>query len=229
MAELRRNDQHPGSHGDALADAPGGRAAPPGPARSWVVETPRGPARIKLDEPAGEVVSLLVLGHGAGGDVDAPDLMAVRNAVLPRGVAVARITQPYRVAGRRTPAPAAQLDEAWVAAVAAVRSGATLILGGRSSGARVACRTARQLGAAGVIALAFPEHPPGRPEKSRGAELRTGVPTLVVNGERDPFGRPEPSDGVEVRLIPGDHSLKRDRPALAALVVEWLTAHGWAR
>jgi len=233
MAELRRHDQQPGPHGQALSGG-AGRAAHPGrPGRVLPVDTPRGQARIDLDLPGGKPGCLLVLGHGAGGAVDAPDLVAVRAAVLPRGVAVARVTQPYRVAGRRAPAPAGHLDEAWVAAVSALRSSTTgpplpLVVGGRSSGARVACRTAVTLGAAGVVALAFPEHPPGRPDRSRGDELRTGLPTLVVNGDRDPFGSPDASPGVDVRLVPGDHSLKRDPDAVAALVAGWLAAAGWA-
>src|SRR5439155_21139629 len=105
------------------------------------------------------------------------------------GVAVVRVTQPYRVAGRRAPAPAQHLDDAWTEAVTAVLAGLPaglpLVVGGRSSGARVACRTAAALGAAGVVALAFPVHPPGKPERSRADELRTGLPTLVVNGDRD--------------------------------------------
>lgn len=217
MAKLRRNDKHSSAHGDALAQS-----------RDWTIETPRGPARIQLDEAVG-AVSLLVLGHGAGGSVDAPDLSAVRAAVLPRGTSVARVTQPYRMAGRRTPPPAAHLDEAWITAVSTLDTPLPLVVGGRSSGARVACRTAGQLGAVGIVALAFPEHPPGRPAQSRGAELRTGLPTVVVNGDRDPFGLPEASDGVEIRIVPGDHSLKRDRAAVSAAVLEWLTAHGWAR
>ncbi len=159
--------------------------------------------------PAGDLAALLVLGHGAGGDVDAPDLTALRAACLEAGVAVARVTQPYRVAGRRAPAPAAHLDEAWIAAVAAARAdrrlaNLPLIVGGRSSGARVACRTARALGAVAVVALAFPLHPPGRPERTRDAELDTGVPTLVVNGDRDPFGVPTPRPWVTVVVRPGE-------------------------
>jgi len=231
MAKLRRDDKHAGSLGDALSPGPGGGDVPaPGPAQ-WHVETPRGPARIDFDPPAGQPCSLLVLGHGAGGEVSAPDLVAVRDAVTPHGVAVARVTQPYRVAGRRAPAPAGHLDEAWLAVVESLadrRGGAPLLVGGRSSGARVACRTAVALGAAGIVALAFPEHPPGKPDRSRAAELLTGVPTLVINGDRDPFGIPAVTPGVEVRVVPGDHSLKRDPAAVGALVLGWLVTHGWA-
>jgi hypothetical protein len=195
---------------------------------SFPVVTPHGPGRVRLDLPTADAVLLLVLGHGAGGDVDAPDLVAVRDAVLGRGVAVASVTQPYRVAGRRAPAPAHQLDAAWLAAVAAVRGSPRLgelplVVGGRSSGARVACRTAAAVDASAIVALAFPLHPPGRPAKSRAAELDTGLPTLVVNGERDPFGIPEPAAGRTVQVIPAaDHTLKRDPAAVGSLVAAWL-------
>src|SRR6185312_15817128 len=122
-----------------------------------IVETPRGPARVRITEPAGAAGGQLFLGHGAGGGVDAPDLVAVHDAAVAAGLRVLLVTQPYRVAGRRAPAPAGQLDEAWTAVVRALRvPGLPLIFGGRSSGARVACRTATTLGAAGVLALAFP-------------------------------------------------------------------------
>jgi hypothetical protein len=195
------------------------------------IDTPRGPAEVRLTDPAGPPVSQLVLGHGAGGDVDAPDLARVHDAAVAAGVRVALVTQPYRVAGRRAPAPAPQLDEAWTAVVRAVAEpGLPLLLGGRSSGARVACRTAAGLGAAGVLALAFPLHPPGRPERSRAGELPAGLPTLVVNGDRDPFGVPQPSPGIEVVVRPGaTHDLRRDLPGTADAVLAWLRAHDWAR
>ncbi|GAB3174751.1 alpha/beta hydrolase [Micromonospora palomenae] len=196
------------------------------------IDTPRGPARVEADLPAGPPVALLVLGHGAGGDVDAPDLLAVRDAAVGAGVAVARVTQPYRVAGRRAPAPAGHLDEAWTAVVAGLRTGhpdVPLLVGGRSSGARVACRTAAAVGAAGVVALAFPLHPPGRPERSRAAELLTGLPTLVVNGDRDPFGVPDADTSVRVVVRPGErHDLRKDPTAVATAVVAWLRERGWA-
>jgi predicted alpha/beta-hydrolase family hydrolase len=197
------------------------------------VPTPYGPALVQLDRPAGPARSLLVLGHGAGGGVDAPDLLAVRTAALAASVAVARITQPYRVSGRRAPAPAGQLDAAWIEAVGTLdRQGRPLIVGGRSSGARVACRTAGTLDAAGIVALAFPLHPPGRaddPTRSRAAELLTGRPTLVVNGDRDPFGIPPSGPGVEVLTRPGErHDLRGDPAGTAAAVVAWLARHGWA-
>lgn len=191
------------------------------------VGTPRGPAAVDLDLPAAAPVSLLVLGHGAGGGVDAPDLIALRDAAVAAGFAVARVTQPYRLAGRRAPAPASQLDEAWVTVLAALRgrlaSVSTVVVGGRSSGARVACRTARTVRAGGVVGLAFPLHPPGRPERSREAELATGLPTLVVNGDRDPFGIPPPGPGRWVEVRPGErHDLRRDPAGVADVVVRWL-------
>lgn len=208
------------------------------------LQTPRGLALVDLAVPAGRTKSLLALGHGAGGDVTAPDLSAVREAALAVGVAVARITQPYRVAGRRAPAPAPALDEAWSTVLAALTgatggdglagvptmAGVPLVVGGRSSGARVACRTAQALGAVGVVALAFPLHPPGRPERSRAEELVTGLPTLVINGDRDPFGVPEPGPGIELVVRPGErHDLRGDPPSVGVAVVDWLRRHKWAR
>lgn len=204
-----------------------------GPAGLTVV-TPSGPARLDLDYPAERPEALLVLGHGAGGGVDAPDLLAVRDAAVEAGLLVARVTQPYRMAGRRAPAPASQLDPAWQAVVADLVSGCAdrlpVLVGGRSSGARVACRTALDVGAVGVVALAFPLHPPGRPERSRAAELLTGLPTLVVNGDRDPFGMPSAGPGIRLEVRPGErHDLRGDPAGTAALVVAWLREHGWAR
>lgn len=194
------------------------------------IETPRGPAKAVVTDPAGPVRALLVLGHGAGGGVDAPDLMAVHDAAVAAGVRVALVTQPYRVAGRRAPAPAGHLDEAWTAVVRALHvPPLPLIVGGRSSGARVACRTATALGAAGVLALAFPLHPPGKPEKSRAGELPAAVPTLVVNGDRDPFGVPVGAGPVEVVVRPGAvHDLRKDLPGTATIVAEWLRRYSWA-
>jgi predicted alpha/beta-hydrolase family hydrolase len=186
-----------------------------------------------LAEIPDQPLAVLVLGHGAGGSVTAPDLAAVAAAAVRAGLAVVRVTQPYRVAGRRAPAPAAHLDEAWTEAVTAIRAALPadlpLVVGGRSSGARVACRTAVALGAAGVVALAFPVHPPGRPEVSRADELRTGLPTLVVNGDRDPFGVPGRSPGRRVVVRPGEtHALGRDPAGVAAVTLRWLAQHGWA-
>jgi uncharacterized protein len=191
-----------------------------------VIDTPHGPGRAHL-HPADDPVAALVLGHGAGGGVGAPDLVAATNAARALGVSVALVEQPYRVAGRRSPAPARQLDAAWTAIVdnlaAGPLRGLPLIAGGRSSGARVACRTAPDVGAVAVLCLAFPVHPPGRPEKSRLAELdAVSVPTLVIQGDHDPFGMPPSTPGRTVAAIAGDHSLKRDVPALTAAVTAWL-------
>ncbi|MBO3736468.1 alpha/beta hydrolase family protein [Actinoplanes flavus] len=195
------------------------------------IETPRGPAVVAVSDPSGPALSLLVLGHGAGGGVDAPDLVAVRDAAVAAGVRVALVTQPYRVAGRRAPAPAGHLDEAWIAVVRAIGvPEMPLIVGGRSSGARVACRTATTLGAAGVLALAFPLHPPGKPEKSRAGELPADLPALVINGDRDPFGVPEPAGAVEVAVRPGTvHDLRKGLSDSVVIAIEWLRRHSWAR
>jgi uncharacterized protein len=195
------------------------------------IDTPRGPAGIRIVEPDGPPVSMLLLGHGAGGSVDAPDLAAVTEAATAAGVAVMLVTQPYRMAGRRAAAPTSQLDEAWTAVVEKIRvPEMPLLFGGRSSGARVACRTAQELGAVGVLALAFPLHPPGKPDKSRAGELPTDVPTLVLNGDRDPFGVPEPTPNVEVVVRPGaTHDLRKDVKGTATIAVDWLRAHRWAR
>jgi uncharacterized protein len=187
------------------------------------IATPHGPARAHLRPVEGARVGL-VLGHGAGGGIEAPDLVAATRAAHAAGVSAVLVEQPYRVAGRRSPAPAAQLDAAWAAAVAALRDdvlrGLPLVMGGRSSGARVACRTAATTDAAGVLCLAFPVHPPGRPEKSRLHELdAVQVPVLVVQGERDPFGMPPPRPPLrEVVTVPGTHGIRTDGGAVA----EWL-------
>ena len=189
------------------------------------LDTPHGPARAHLhtvDSPAG----LLVLGHGAGGGVGSPDLVGATDAAREAGLSVALVEQPYRVAGRRSPSPAGQLDAAWSSVIAQLpREGLPLLVGGRSAGARVACRTAAEVGAAAVLCLAFPLHPPGKPEKSRLEELdAVEVPTLVVQGERDPFGLPPPGPNRTVVTIPGTHSL-RSSATVAAVVREWLETH----
>ena len=196
---------------------------------AWMeIGTSAGPARAELALPAGRPAFVLVLTHGAGGTPDSPDLLAVRDAALGLGGAVALITQAYRVAGRRAPGSAGRQDAAWAEAVAAVRDAVgrqiPLIQGGRSNGARVACRTARAVGAAAVIALAFPLHPPGKPERSRAGELRTGGPAvLVVNGERDPFGIPDPADASQVIVLPGEtHALSRNPAAAGQAAAAWL-------
>ena len=185
------------------------------------VATPHGPARVEL-HAAGGARGTLVLGHGAGGGIAAPDLVAARDAALALDVSVALVEQPYRVAGRKSPAPAAQLDVAWLAVLEALEAQGPLFVGGRSSGARVACRTAGAAGATGVLCLAFPVHPPGKPEKTRLAELDdVTVPVLVVQGERDPFGRPPEAPGREVVVVPGTHSL-RSAGRIAEAVTAWL-------
>jgi hypothetical protein len=171
-----------------------------------------------------------MLGHGAGGGVAARDLAAATETALAEGVTVALVEQPYRVAGRRSPAPARQLDAAWVAVAEHLRAddlaGLPLVAGGRSMGARVACRTAEAVGAVAVLCLAFPLQPPARrsgPAPSRLPELdAVTVPVLVVQGERDPFGMPLPGPGREVVRVAGDHGLKADLEAVAGAVRGWL-------
>ncbi|GAA0939714.1 alpha/beta family hydrolase [Nonomuraea longicatena] len=193
------------------------------------ITTPRGPARVDIDQADGARL-LLVLTHGSAGGVEAPDLLAVRDAALAAGVTVARVTQPFRLAGARAPGSAARQDEAWTTVVARLRArfpALTLVQGGRSNGARVACRTATQVGAAAAVALAFPLHPPGKPERSRAEELRqAGVDVLVVNGERDPFGVPDPADATELVVLPGEgHDLKRSPGEVGEVVARWITRY----
>jgi predicted alpha/beta-hydrolase family hydrolase len=186
------------------------------------IDTPHGPARAHL-HPAEHPVATLVLGHGAGGGVGARDLQAAKDAALSAGVSVTLVEQPYVVAGRRSQAPARQLDAAWTAVIDHVRDELPLIVGGRSAGARVACRTAADTGAVAVLCLAFPVHPPGRPEKTRLPELdAVQVPVLAVQGERDPFGMPPAGPTRTVVRVPGDHGLKTDLGAVGAAVRDWL-------
>ncbi len=186
------------------------------------IDTPHGTARAHLS-PVESPRALLVLGHGAGGGVTAPDLVTAAEEANAAGVSVALVEQPYRVAGRKSPAPAHQLDAAWLAVVQALRGEEPVLCGGRSAGARVACRTAADTGAAGVLCLAFPLHPPGRPEKSRLGELEAvEVAVLIVQGESDPFGMPPEAPDREVVRLRGDHGLKSDRPGLRAAVAGWL-------
>jgi predicted alpha/beta-hydrolase family hydrolase len=195
-----------------------------------LVPTAHGDARMHLARPADEPVGLMMLGHGAGGGVTAQDLQLATEEALKAGLMVALVEQPYRVAGRRAPAPPAQVDAAWCAVVEHVHSGdlgdLPLIVGGRSFGGRVACRTSDDVGAAGVLCLAFPVHPPGRPEKSRLPELTSvTVPTLVVQGERDPFGMPDRESlpgNITLAVVSSDHSLKKDAPAIRAAISAWL-------
>jgi predicted alpha/beta-hydrolase family hydrolase len=170
-----------------------------------------------------------MLGHGAGGGVEAADLLAARRAALEGEWAVARVTQPYRVAGRRSPPAGPVLDGAWLPVVTKVRSGRGLgllpvVFGGRSSGARVACRTASAGHAAGVVALAFPLHPPGHPERSRVEELAgPTVPVLVVQGDRDPFGMPPAAVGRRIVVVAGDHSLRGAAEPIRLAVTAFIT------
>lgn len=205
------------------------------------VSTAIGPARVHRFGPPGgrQPVGTLALGHGAGAGVEAVDLQAVAQAVSAVQWQVLLVEQPWRVAGRRVAPAPARLDQAWIAVLDAVGRGLPgigvtdrLVLGGRSAGARVACRTALRLGAIGVCALAFPLHPPGRPERSRAAELAAaGVPVLVLQGVRDPFGGPAEVEVAIRRLhvadarvaqVPGDHGLAAGAVAAAAVAAEWL-------
>ncbi|MER6945179.1 alpha/beta family hydrolase [Nonomuraea sp. NPDC000554] len=191
------------------------------------IVTPRGPALVEVDEAA-EPRMLLVLTHGSAGGVDAPDLLAVRDAALGVGATVARVTQPFRVAGARAPGSAVRQDEAWGVVLKKLRArwpDVPLVQGGRSNGARVACRTAKAVGASAVVALAFPLHPPGKPDRSRADELRgAGVDVLVVNGDRDPFGVPDPADAARLVVLPGEgHDLKKDPARVGEVVAEWLS------
>jgi predicted alpha/beta-hydrolase family hydrolase len=179
---------------------------------------------------AAKPVGGLVLGHGAGGGIEAPDLLAVTEAALSESFAVALVEQPYRVAGRRSPASAKQLDAAWTAVIEWLQegelAGLSLVTGGRSLGARVACRTVDATGAVAVLCLAFPLEPPrrvGKPRKSRLEELEAvTVPVLVVQGESDRFGMPPPAPHREVVRVRGDHALKADPDAVATAVRDWL-------
>jgi predicted alpha/beta-hydrolase family hydrolase len=196
------------------------------------IDTPLGHARVHVTDGGG--AGTLVLGHGAGGGVESADLLAVTAAAAEAGWQVLRVEQPWRVAGKKiAPAPA-RLDVGWAAVLDRARSDGLLtgplVLGGRSAGARVACRSAAGQGAAGVLALAFPLHPPGRPEKSRAEELAAvAVPIVVVQGERDAFGAPADvaaalsgRPGPSVYAVPGDHALKKNVDVVAAAAVSWL-------
>ncbi|HEY3472323.1 MAG TPA: alpha/beta family hydrolase [Amycolatopsis sp.] len=190
------------------------------------IDTAYGPARVYL-HCAEEGEAVLMLGHGAGGGLGAKDLVAVTRAAQAAGVHVALVEQPYKVAGRRAPAPANQLDAAWLTIaddLAGRFDGLPFVFGGRSSGARVACRTAAAGQAVAVLCLAFPEHPPGRPEKTRQPELdAVEVPVLVVQGERDPFGRPKPGPHHELVIVDGDHNLGKDLETVSRAATEWLS------
>jgi uncharacterized protein len=195
------------------------------------IDTPSGLAKAHLN-PARTPRAALILGHGAGGGVGAKDLQAAQEAALATHVSVALVEQPYRVAGRRSPAPAHHLDAAWMAVVERLGqdalAGLPLITGGRSSGARVACRTAGPAGAVAVLCLAFPFAPRRRgsakPPVARLDELeQVSVPVLVVQGDRDQFGIPPESAGRKVALVSGDHSLRSAGEQVAEIVGSWLS------
>jgi predicted alpha/beta-hydrolase family hydrolase len=174
------------------------------------VETPYGEARLHRDRSHHPIATLL-LGHGAGGGVDSADLVALATELPRQGISVVRVEQPWKVAGKRVAARPEVLDRCFVAAAGALRARTPLVVGGRSAGARSAARTAHELGAAAYLALAFPLHPPGKPERSRLAELEAvQLPTLVVQGERDSFGTPEEfPDRFDMTVVPGgDHGFK---------------------
>lgn len=180
---------------------------------------------------------LLVLGHGAGGGTGAPDLQTVAGAATQHGWRVALVGQPWRVAGRRVAVAPPRLDRAWDAVVRTLETSGPLVLGGRSAGARVACRTAADLGAAAVLALAFPLHPPDRPDRSRASEALRAEALLVVQGTRDPFGGPAEIaaavPGADVHAVAGaDHAFRVRRSdgrsreqvlaEVGAVVANWL-------
>jgi predicted alpha/beta-hydrolase family hydrolase len=198
------------------------------------IATPHGPARTHTTDATGRVRGTLVLGHGAGGGVESSDLLAVTAEASGAGWRVVRVEQPWRVAGKKiAPAPP-RLDEGWAAVLDELRADdvltGPLVLGGRSAGARVACRTAAEQKAAGVLALAFPLHPPGRPEKSRAGELTDVTIALgVVQGETDAFGRPADVAAAltgrvnaSVYAVPGDHALKKSVDVVAMAALSWL-------
>jgi uncharacterized protein len=196
------------------------------------IMTGGGAARADLEGEPGTARFLLLLTHGAGGSAGSPDLFAARDAALGLGGLVARVTQPYRVRGARAPGSPVRQDAAWVEIVAALTGlvpGVPLVQGGRSNGARVACRTAEAVGARAVIALAFPLRPPGPAGRSRVAELQAaraaGAAVLVVNGERDPFGVPVAADADRIVVVPGEtHALKGHRAVIAGAVADWLAS-----
>lgn len=188
----------------------------------YAVATSGGAAGVQLAVPTGQARALVVLGHGAGGGIEAPDLLTLAAALPAAGFAVARVEQPYRVAGRRTPPASRRLDADWLAVVAELvglpgLAGLPVVVGGRSSGARVACRTAVAAGAAAVLGLAFPLRPPGRPVSRIDELLGVPVPTLVVQGTRDPFGTPAdfpaplPAQIELVEVAGADHGFRARR------------------
>jgi predicted alpha/beta-hydrolase family hydrolase len=198
------------------------------------IETPHGLARAHVTPEDGAVRGTLVLGHGAGGGIESADLAAVTREAVAAGWRVVRVEQPWRVAGRRIATSPPTLDEGWAAVLDHLRADdvltGPLVFGGRSAGARVSCRTADTQGAAGVLALAFPLHPPGKPERSRAGELTdVTVPLGVIQGETDAFGNPAAiaealtgHSNASVYAVPGDHSLKKNVDIVALAAVSWL-------
>jgi len=201
------------------------------PAAIIEITTPTGPGRVNL-HVAERPAAALVLGHGAGGGIGARDLLAATDAALRLGISVALVEQPYRAAGRRSPPRAPVLDAAWTAIVdhlsANDLAGLPVIVGGRSSGARVACRTIDATRAVGLLCLAFPLQPARRSTgvqaPSRLPELdAVGLPVLIVQGVRDPFGMPPPGPRRTVVEVAGDHGLKADLPAVTSAIHAWLS------
>ncbi|GAA3845690.1 alpha/beta hydrolase [Sphaerisporangium flaviroseum] len=190
------------------------------------IVTPAGPAIVEVDQ-APDPRFLFVLTHGSAGGVESADLLAVRDAVTATGGTVARVLQPFRVAGARAPGSPVKQDGAWLALVASLQerfAGLPLVQGGRSNGARVACRTALAAGAEAVVALAFPLHPPARPERSRAGELRgAGVDVLAVSGDRDRFGVPDAADAASLVVLAGEgHELSKNPAQVGEVVANWL-------
>ena len=195
-----------------------------------LLDTPEGPARVRVSGAGG--VGMLVLGHGAGGSRWTDDVCAVRDAAVDAGWVVVLLDQPWRVAGRRIATRPQSLDLAWLSVLAHLgRPAGPLVVGGRSAGARVACRTAAQVGAAAVLAVSFPLHPPGRPDRSRAEELvapsRSGIPVHVIQGREDPMGTPEEVAAVlpasaSVHPVEGNHSLERSAEEVARSALQGL-------
>ena len=189
------------------------------------IETTRGTATATV-RAAGNSRGLLVLGPGASGKTDSKDLLAVTDAVHAAGVSVAIVTPPYAVAGRKVPPRGSASDEAWIEVVSALREefpGQPVITGGRSFGSRVACRASEATGSVGVLCLAFPLHPPGEPEQLRLSDLEAAtVPTLVIQGRKDPFGCPPEAEHRRVVVVDGDHSLAKEHERITQTVVAWI-------
>ena len=193
-----------------------------------LVATPQGDARVVRRAARGRIAEL-VLTHGAGGGIDAPDLARLAEDLPRHGIAVTLVEMPWRVLGKKLAPRPALIDEAYRAVLAGLRPKAPFVIGGRSAGARSACRIGAEVGAQGVLALSFPLHPPGKPEKSRVDELLgADLPVLVVQGGNDPFGRPEEfPETTELAAVPdADHGMKvprrapLDQTASLGLVVE---------